>query len=93
MVENHEKRETEREEEGAHRSAENLSLAFYTVLCTLGALFILGLCTGAFVIIRQKCVKSATEKKQRETLLKELVKKANDIERGILEDGEGPRVE
>ena len=93
LVENHERRLTERAEENDRRSAENFSLAFYAVVCTLGVLCIFGVCVAAFVMIRQRCVKSATEKKARETLLKELVKKANDIERGILEDAEGPKVD
>ena len=93
LVENHERRQTERAEENDRRSAENFRLAFYAVVCTLGILCIFGICVGAFVMIRQRCVKSATEKKARETLLKELVQKANDIERGILEDAEGPKVD
>ena len=90
LVDNHERRQSEREAEGNSRSAENERLALVTVLCTLGAFLILGLIMGVGVMIHRKCVKSSSEKKQRENLLRDLVQKANQIERGLnSEDGTG----
>ena len=92
LVDNHERRQSEREVEGNSRSAENERLALVTVLCTLGALLILGLIMGVGVMIHRKCVKSSSEKKQRENLLRDLVQKTNQIERGLnSEDGEDAR--
>ena len=40
------------------------------------------------VLVRRKCVKAAPKKKQRDLLLKKLVAKTDEIERG-LNDGDG----
>ena len=93
LIENHSKRQEERrvENENEQRSDENLRLAVYTVLCTLGLLIFLVLLGAGGLLIRKKCVKAAEREKQKDLLLKKLVEKTNDIERGLNEDGGSTR--
>ena len=46
LIENHEKRQEERIVESDHRSSENIKIAFFTVLCTLGFITIMVLLVG-----------------------------------------------
>ena len=87
LIENHSKRQEERRVENEQRSDENLRLAVYTVLCTLGLLIFLVLLGAGGLLIRKKCVKAAEREKQKDLLLKKLVEKTNDIERGLNEEG------
>ena len=93
LIENHSKRQEERrvENENEQRSDENLRLAVYTVLCTLGLLIFLVLLGAGGLLVRKKCVKAAEREKQKDLLLKKLVEKTNDIERGLNEDGGSTR--
>ena len=87
LVENHSKRQEERRVESEHRSDENLRLAIYTVLCTLGVLIFMILLGAGGVLARKKCAKAAKREKQKDLLLKMLVDKTNEIEKGLNEDG------
>ena len=66
-------------------------LAFYTVLCTLGFIIIMVLLGGGGVLVRRRCVKAAEKERQKDLLLRKLVAKTGDIERGLNDDGDGAR--
>ena len=91
LIENHEKRQEERIVESDHRSNENIKIAFFTVLCTLGFITIMVLLVGGGVLVRRRCARAAEKEKQKDLLLRKLVAKTDDIERGLNDDGDGAR--
>ena len=88
LIENHTKRQEERKAESDHRSNENLRLAFFTVLCTLGFVIVMVLLGVGGVLVRRKCVKAAEKEKRQDLLLRKLVAKTDNIERGLNDDGD-----
>ena len=53
----------------------------------LGFLIFMILLGAGGVLARKKCAKAAKREKQKDLLLKKLVEKTNDIERGLNEEG------
>ena len=49
------------------------------------------LLVGGGVLVRRRCARAAEKEKQKDLLLRKLVAKTDDIERGLNDDGDGTR--